>query len=139
MFCVYLACGLIPPGQEGIFNDPRILGQDWFCNNDERLYLRLMLRYAAKVAEAISFPKPLDAEDFTRVEILPGNVVLCKTKGIGTHDENHGGIVVKWPKIIHAVNPNIQECDASTHWMWSHSRVIVCDPWEKAMREAEAI
>lgn len=132
LFCIYVICGLIPPGQEGIFNDPRIVGHDWFANNKERLYLRLVLRHAMKVAEAISFPIPLQADDFSRVEILPGNLVLCKTKEIGTHDENHGAIVTRWPRIIHAVYPKVEEVDASTHWMWNHNRVIVCDPWLKA-------
>jgi cell wall-associated NlpC family hydrolase len=89
--------------------------QDWFCHTkDERYFLRL-LRNAKKVVEAISYATML---------AMPGDLVLTR------HDKsarvyNHGGIVVKWPRVIHAVNPKVEEVDASTHWMWSNRIVVV--------------
>lgn len=123
LFCVYRTCGLVPPGAEGIFNDERIVpvGDDWFCHTEEERYMKLVLRHARKVAEGVAYPS---------LHALPGNLVL--TRAVGSRVFNHGGIVVKWPRIIHAVYSGVEEADGSTHYLWDHQIVTVLDPWAKA-------
>jgi cell wall-associated NlpC family hydrolase len=114
IFCVYRACGLVPDEEVGIFS------QDWFRNTSEEKYLFRLMRHAHKVAEAVSYPT---------LNALPGNIVL--TKAVNSRVYNHGGIVIKWPRVIHAVAPCVEECDASTHRLWEHQIVTVLDPWVK--------
>lgn len=120
LFCVYQACGLIPQGSEGIFDDERIVpvGQDWFCNTTEERYMRLVLKYARKVAESVCYPC---------LKALPGNLVL--TRAVGSKVYNHGGLVTEWPKIIHAADPWVSEVDGSSDCLWDHQVVLILDPW----------
>jgi len=59
----------------------------------------------------------------------PGDIVL-------THHQrsvrvyNHGGIVVKWPSIVHSVYPRVELADATKHWMWGFHQTAVLDPYE---------
>lgn len=115
IFCVFRACRLVPDEEVGVFS------QDWFRNTSEEKYLFRLIRHAHKVAEAISYPT---------LNALPGNIVL--TKSVGSRVYNHGGIVIKWPLVLHAVAPRVEECDASTHRLWEHQIVTVLDPWVKA-------
>jgi cell wall-associated NlpC family hydrolase len=117
LFSVWRACGLIT---EEILEELG-LPMDWFCNTREEKYIRAVQRHAAKIVEAISYPS-LQAE--------PGNIVLSRHEPDGRL-YNHGGIVIRWPRIVHSVYPRVEECDASTHWMWGNRQVCVFDPWRK--------
>lgn len=123
LFCVWRDCGIIPPGEEGIFSDPSIVptGQDWFCHANEEKYMLRILRHADKVLQGISYPN---------MQAKPGNIAL--TKAVGSRRWNHGGIVTCWPMVIHAVDPVVEEANASTHWLWDHQEVCIFDPWERA-------
>jgi cell wall-associated NlpC family hydrolase len=122
LFCVYQNCGLIPAGAEGIFDDERLVpvGQDWFCHTEDERYMRLVLRYAHRVAEALCYPC---------LKAKPGNLVL--TRAVGSRVYNHGGIVVQWPRIVHALDPCVEEADATTHRLWDHQVMTVLDAFTK--------
>jgi len=123
-FLVYLAVGLIRPGEEGIFNDEAIVprSQDWFANTKVDRYLAGVLRYADRVIDGMSYPT-LKAD--------VGNLAL--TRCAGSKRFNHGGIVIRWPRVLHATaQGGVAEVDASTHWMWSFREVAIFDPFAKA-------
>jgi len=73
---VYHATGLIPA------IDPRPYPADWMLHRDEERYLGWVKQYADPVTDP-----------------LPGDVVLYKVGRCFAH----GGIVLAWPDIIHAV------------------------------------
>jgi NlpC/P60 family putative phage cell wall peptidase len=114
LLCVWRTCGIIHDEELGVY------AGDWYCNTTEEKYMRRVLRHAHKVAEAVSY---------TTLEAKPGNIVL--TRAAGSRVFNHGGIVVNWPRVIHAIDPSVEECDASTHRLWAYKTVAVFDPWEK--------
>jgi cell wall-associated NlpC family hydrolase len=93
---------------------------DWFCHTKQERYLARMMRNAAKICEAISYPS---------LNALPGDLVL--TRSSNSHVYNHAGIVVAWPRVIHAIDPAVCECDASTDELWAFRQVAVFDPFRK--------
>jgi cell wall-associated NlpC family hydrolase len=93
---------------------------DWFFHTDDPRYLRAMLRNARKVAEEISY---------RTLHALPGDLALTRSSNSRLY--NHGGIVVKWPKVIHAIHPAVCECDATAHELWCFRTVAVFDPFQK--------
>jgi cell wall-associated NlpC family hydrolase len=125
LFCVYQNCGLIPKGDEGIFEDERIVPvhQDWFCHTSEERYLRLVLRYAHCVAETVCA---------RCIKALPGSLAL--TRAVGSRVYNHGGIVLQWPRVLHATGAaarGVDEADATRHHLWERQVVTIFDPWMK--------
>lgn len=124
LLCVWRACGIVPP-EIAEFRDDNgnPFQSDWFQHTSAEKYLRHLLRFAHKTAEAVSFPT---------LEAKPGNIVL--TRAVRSRVFNHGGIVVKWPRIVHAVDPAVQECDATSHCLWSHQAVVVFDPFERPLQ-----
>ena len=92
---------------------------DWFCHTKDQRYLRDMMRNAKKVAEAISYETLM---------ARPGDLVL--TRSVNSPVYNHGGIVVAWPKIVHAIHPVVELCDATAHELWCYRTVVVFDPFE---------
>jgi cell wall-associated NlpC family hydrolase len=115
IYAIYRACGLIPDEAIGVFSP------DWFANTTEEKYMFRILRHAAKVGEAIAYPT-LAAE--------PGNIVL--TRSWKSKVYNHGGIVTKWPMLIHAIDPKVEEVDATSDKLWQFRTVKIFDPWLKA-------
>jgi cell wall-associated NlpC family hydrolase len=121
MFAVYRSCGLIPDEEIGVFSD------DWWANTTDEKYMKRILRHASKVAQAISYPT---------LEARPGNIVLSR------HSDHalalsHGGIVTRWPMLIHAVgDPGVEETDATKHEMWCFREVLIFDPWLKRQEAA---
>lgn len=98
-----------------------IFSQDWFCHASEDFYKLRLLRHAEQIAEAIAYPT-LDAK--------PGCILLVRAPNGRVH--YHGGIVTKWPFVVHAVHPRVEEIDASRHLMWQNKAVSVFDPWPRA-------
>ena len=118
LFAVYKECGLVPAEEEGVFTSD-VQHPDWWAHTSEEKYMFRIIRHAHKVVEAISYAT-LDAK--------PGNIVLSRAAGSRVY--NHGAVVVRWPMVIHAVDPVVEVVDASTNWMWSFQTVAVFDPFE---------
>jgi NlpC/P60 family putative phage cell wall peptidase len=114
LYCVWRACGLVPDEEIGVF------ANDWFCHDKEEKYLLRIMRRARLVAEAVSYPT---------LQAKPGCIVL--TRAANSRVFNHGAIVADWPRVIHSVDPAVEECDASTHRLWAYKTVAVFDPFEK--------
>lgn len=120
VFLTYLHCGLIPNEDLGVFQ------HDWYCHAKEETYLMRILRHAYKTAEAVTFRSMTEAK--------PGDIVLVKAARSRLY--NHGGIVIRWPRIVHAITPKVQETDASTCPMWANKTVLIFSP--KACQEPPA-
>lgn len=123
LFLTYMNAGLIDATEGKIFEDPDIvpIGQDWFANIPEEKYLRAMLKYTKRVVDGMSYPT---------LEAKPGNIVLTRTNNSPRF--NHAGLVVKWPKILHAVaDGGVQEANASEHPMFGYRDVAILDPFVK--------
>jgi hypothetical protein len=98
------------------------LSSDWWCHANEEKYMFQLLRHAHKILEGVAFnvTKP-----------LPGAIVLVKSVGSRVH--NHSGIVTKWPRVIHAVDPEVVEVNAMYDPLWgTHRQFTIFDFWEKS-------
>lgn len=73
---VYERVGLVP------HFDPPFVAQQWHCHQTREMFLPLVERFA----HSVETPRP-------------GDVVLFKYG----HTYSHGGIVIEWPTIIHAL------------------------------------
>ena len=92
---------------------------DWFCHTKVHKYLRLMLRFAKKT---------IRARCFASEKLLPGSLVM--TNVCSDEIGNHGGIVIKWPYIMHCIRDGgVQKVDASRDPMWAGKQVSVFDFW----------
>jgi cell wall-associated NlpC family hydrolase len=109
---VLQACGLAEGEQVARWK------ADWFCHTSREGYLKRMMRNASLICEQISYPT---------LHALPGDLVL--TRSANSHIYNHGGIVIAWPRIIHAIDPAVTECDATAHYLWCFRQVAVFDPF----------
>ena len=103
------------------------VGQDWFNHAHEQKYLKLVIKHARHVLTAISYPTIRD-------KALPGCIAVTRHDG-GSGNFNHGGIVTKWPRLVHAVSPKVKEIDATKDSMWCYREVMIFDPWLKAESE----
>jgi cell wall-associated NlpC family hydrolase len=110
-----IEAGLVTEDKLGIYSG------DWWAHTTDERYMLRVLRHAAKIAEGIAYATS---------EAKPGDLVLTRT--VGSHVYNHGGIVVEWPVIIHAIHPAVQQADASRHPLWAYHEVGIFDPWAKA-------
>jgi cell wall-associated NlpC family hydrolase len=122
LYAVWHACGLIPAEEIGLFSP------DWFANTSEEVYMQRVLRHAYKIAEGISYAT-LDA--------APGNIALTRHDPGSRVRFNHGGLIVKWPTVIHAVDPKVTLTKATTDRMWCYREVIIFDPWKKLEAEGK--
>jgi hypothetical protein len=80
---------------------------------DEK-YLKRVMVHTAKVLEGVAYRS---------TPILAGSLVL--TRAAGCKFYNHGGIVTEWPRLVHAVDPRVQEADASMHHLWAYREIGV--------------
>ena len=99
-----------------------LYSHDWFCNTSEERYLLNLMRHARKALESICRGTPSEAK--------PGCMVLFKS--VRSPLYNHGGIVVAWPQIIHAVDPRVTQSDATQHYLTSFMKMCIFDPWSEA-------
>jgi hypothetical protein len=97
-----------------------LYSHDWFCNTTEERYLFRLMRHARKALEGV-------CRSTTIAEAEPGCLVLFKA--VRSPLYNHGGIVVAWPQIIHAVDPVVVESDATRHYLTSFTEMCVFNPW----------
>jgi len=123
LLCVYLAGGFLSDEDIATFNRLCPVNQDWFVHAHEEKYFKLVILHARHVLTAISYRTMVAA---------PGSIVVTHHDGEAMR-WNHGGIVVKWPRLIHAVGGfGVREIDATQDSMWQHREVCVFDPWLKA-------
>ena len=114
---VLLACGLLDKDEvDKELQELGYLSCDWFHNTNSEKYFRKVIRFARKISEGRCYPT-------TQAPI--GSIVL--TKVASSHVWNHGGIVVKWPRIVHAVSPRVVEVDAARDWFWTGQEISVFD------------
>lgn len=114
VYLVYFNCGIFPKQEIGVFS------RDWFANTTEEKYLKRLMRHATKFAMGIG------AE--MRVA-RPGDIALTKTRVQRSRVFNHGGIVTKWPKALHAVRSGVQECNLLQHPLWASQQIVILDPF----------
>lgn len=96
-----------------------VFAPDWFQHTVEERYLRRVLRHAQLVAESTVYR--------TAGMALPGDVALVRAGKSRVY--NHAGIVIRWPVIVHAVQPVVERADASRHPLWAYQQMAVLDPW----------
>jgi cell wall-associated NlpC family hydrolase len=112
---VFRACGIYEPTEELGF-----YGREWWANAKDDLYLLRLMRYAAKTAEAVSFYS---------LNAAPGNILLVRAGDSPVY--NHGGIVLRWPRIAHAIVPKVAAVNAPACSLWANKQVVVLDPFLK--------
>jgi len=87
----------------------------WQHWSDEK-YLRAVMRNTEKVLEGVAYKTTV---------IRPGCLILTRTPSAKFF--NHGAIVTDWPKIVHAVTPQVEEVDATKHWLWAYRPIAAFD------------
>lgn len=91
---VFEACGIFQAEDYGFF------GADWHFNTDIEHYKMRMVRHATEL--------PL-------VELArPGDVALVRVGRVFSH----AGIIVEWPKVIHAGPRGVRQIDTNFDPMW---------------------
>jgi NlpC/P60 family putative phage cell wall peptidase len=98
--------------------DLGVYSHDWFCHATEERYMFALMRHAAKTLETVARGSQ---------SAKPGDLVLFRVAGSRVF--NHGGIVTQWPKMIHAVMPQVRTTDATLHPMTSHTEMVIFDPF----------
>jgi cell wall-associated NlpC family hydrolase len=117
----FLGESLIEAGvttRESVYGGLGVYHLDWCCHTKEQRYMLRLLRHAQKAMEGVAYRS---------TEIEPGNLLLVRVGSSRLY--NHGGIVLAWPLIAHAIMPCVEEVDATRHPMWAHREVAVFDPF----------
>lgn len=96
----------------------RVFADDWFLHARDEEYKLRVLRHAEQLCECVAYR----SSNFDS-----GNILLIKTAGSRRY--NHAGMVTAWPRVVHAIAPCVEECDASRHPMWINKTVAVFDPF----------
>jgi cell wall-associated NlpC family hydrolase len=121
----------------GVFQNVGMIGQEveppnypenWWQNVSDERYKFAMMKYAHSIVEGVAYRlgvlKPSKDIAFA-ITPQPGDVVLSRAAGSRVY--NHAGIVTQWPRLVHAVTPCVEECDATTHALWALKEVAVFD------------
>jgi len=90
--------------------------QDWWLHANNERYMRSVMRFAKKVSEGICYRD---------TPIKDGCFVL--SRAANSRFYNHGGIVTQWPRLVHAVDPKVEECDATVHQLWALREIAAFD------------
>ncbi len=115
---VNVACGLMTREELGFYS------HDWFQHTTEEHYMYLMMRHAKKIVEGAACHT---------LKTDPGNIVLSKV--VGSKVYNHGGIVTKWPRVLHCVQATgVNEVDITSDPLWSPQQIVIFDPFIKPER-----
>jgi cell wall-associated NlpC family hydrolase len=122
LLATYQAVGLVPPDEQA-----HLLSHDWWSHTTEERYKLRVVRHATKTVEAVTY-RTLDAK--------PGDILLVKAANARLH--NHGGIVIEWPRLIHAIHPAVEVIDGTSHCMWQYQTVEVYSPWERWLEKQPA-
>jgi cell wall-associated NlpC family hydrolase len=104
----------------GLARDERleVYSTDAWQQWSEERCLFWLLRHARRTTESVAAPG---------LVAQPGDIVLTCAKR--SRHYNHAGIVIAWPKIIHAIHPAVEMCYATRHWFWAYNRCSVFDPY----------
>lgn len=94
-----------------------VYAHDWFLHCSVEKYFRGIMKFATELIET---------RCYASVKTDPGNIIL--TKAVGSKRWNHGGIVIKWPKIIHSISPQVVVVDASRDPFWAYQEIALFDP-----------
>lgn len=100
------------------FDDVGIYSHDWFQHQSSERYMLRLMRSA---------PRVLEASCIGTVDAKPGSLALFKV--VGSRVFNHGGIITKWPFMVHAADPCVKEINAVSHWLTARREVSIFDPW----------
>ena len=92
---------------------------DWFCNTTAQRYLLAIMRFSKHMA---------NTRCFASNKVEAGNIVL--TKCAQSKNWNHGGIVVQWPRVVHAYSERVSEVNVSVHHMWTGNEIAVLNPFK---------
>lgn len=114
LYCVYRECGLIAEDSLGVWSS------DWYMHTAEDRYLFRVMRHATRIVE--THAKLITAAD-------PGNLILAKVSGSRVY--NHGAIVTRWPRAVHAQIPNVQEVNVRTNPLFASAAIVLLDPWRR--------
>lgn len=121
---VLVRSGLATRGEmDELLAEVGFYSHDWFCHetSDPSRYLRMMLRYARLVSEGVMYPS---------TQTDPGNFALSKV--VGSKYYNHGGIITKWPRVMHCIKDSgVNEVDATTDSLWCPQQIAIFNPWER--------
>lgn len=104
--------------------DLGIYSHDWFCNTQDERYMFRVIRHAKKTIEA---------KCRGTLESSPGDLILFKLSGSRLY--NHGGIITRWPFIVHSTGPVVKEDNCVTHWMTGFTECVIFDPWSKPLEQ----
>lgn len=88
----FIDVGLVPPFETGNYN------HDWHLHRNEERYLEYVERYLKRIDD-VEYPLKDRESSFSR---LPGDVLVWR---VG-RTFSHGGIVTRWPWIIHSSFPD---------------------------------
>lgn len=115
-------CGMLPYAIYRKFNlvpefTPDLLPDDWFSHTEQQKYLEMVQRYLQKL---------LEGRAYRNVEAPLGSLALVKVASRTTY--THSGIVVGWPRVVHATYRGVCEVDASLDPMWLAKEIIIFDP-----------
>lgn len=115
LYAIYRNCGVIQEDEDiGAYTD------DWWSHTSEENYMLRVVRHAEKIAERVGY---------TSDKVEPGNLLLMKAANSRVY--NHGAIVTAWPRIVHCIQPRVEEVSIGTDPMWSYKQIIIFDPWKK--------
>lgn len=112
--CYLTETGLATVGELGLYTS------DWFLHSSSEKYLLNLMRHAPKTIEAIARGT---------VDAKPGSIVLFKVANSRLY--NHGGIITKWPMMVHACDPCVKESNLTSHPMTGFRQMAIFDPWER--------
>jgi cell wall-associated NlpC family hydrolase len=109
---VLTACGIIPREDLGFYGTG-------FAHGEKGNYMFRLMRHAKKTMDAISR---------YGTEVNPGDIVLVR---VHSRFFNHGGIVTKWPLLVHAIRPEVEEINAANDCcgMWAFQEIAVFNPY----------
>lgn len=107
-------CGFSDREELGIYS------HDWFCNTTNERYMLRLIRHA---------PRTLSGICRGTVSAEAGSLILFKVAKSRLF--NHGGIITRWPFMVHAADPCVKEQNAVTHWLTGFTEFAIFDPWGK--------
>lgn len=119
ILAVFQEAGIAPPDEELHRYSP-----DWWLHQSHEKYMLRVLRHAHKTVQGRCLPT---------TEAKDGCIVL--TRACGSKLFNHGGIVTRWPHVVHCLQPACSEVNAARDPFWAFSEIEIYDPWLKHIEE----
>lgn len=114
LVCMYL-CEI---GVAAYSEEWPIYSHDWFHHTTEERYKFRLLKHAREIVQTVCRGT---------VDAQPGDVVLFRVAASRVF--NHGAIVTRWPKGIHALEETVREVDLVQHAVMGHMPMAIFSPW----------